>query len=78
MWISTYLYNSVAIFVASPMFLQSINQNRADTVVVNDTQSLTNVNGVDPVTSSHWAREGPPICINNLFSNSITFLKQAK
>lgn len=25
----------------------------ADTVVVNDTQLLTKVNGVDPVTSSH-------------------------
>lgn len=55
-----YLYNSVAIFVASPIFLQSINQNRADTVVVNDTQSLTNVRGVDPVTSSHCARVVPP------------------
>ncbi len=57
----THLYNSVAILVASLMFLQSINQNLADTVVVNDTQSFTNVNGVDPVTSSHWARDGPPI-----------------
>lgn len=51
----TYRYRSVAILVASDIFLQSINQNRADTVVVNETQSLTNVNGVDPVTSSHWA-----------------------
>lgn len=37
-----------------------MSQNRADTVVVNDTQSLTNVSGVDPVTSSHCARDGPP------------------
>lgn len=51
----TYRYKSVAILVASDIFLQSINQNLADTVVVNETQSLTNVNGVDPVTSSHWA-----------------------
>lgn len=57
------------------MFLQSINQNLAETVVVNDTQSFTNVNGVDPVTSSHWAREGPPNWINDLFSNSIHFFK---
>lgn len=57
------------------MFLQSINQNLADTVVVNDTQSFTKVNGVDPVTSSHCAREGPPIYINNLFSNSIILSK---
>lgn len=56
----TYRYNSVAIFVASDIFLQSINQNRADTVVVNETQSLTKVSGVDPVTSSHCARDGPP------------------
>jgi hypothetical protein len=27
---------------------------------VKDTQSLTNVRGVDPVTSSHWARVVPP------------------
>ena len=57
---NTYLYSSVAIFVASPIFLQSISQNLADTVVVKDTQSLTNVNGVDPVTSSHWALVVPP------------------
>lgn len=37
-----------------------MSQNRAETVVVNDTQSLTNVSGVDPVTSSHCARDGPP------------------
>lgn len=42
------------------MFRQSISQKRADTVVVNETQSFTNVNGVDPVTSSHWARVVPP------------------
>ena len=56
----TYLYNSVAIFVASAMFRQSISQKRAETVVVNETQSLTNVRGVEPVTSSHWARVVPP------------------
>lgn len=55
-----YLYNSVAILVASDILRQSINQKRADTVVVNETQSLTNVNGVDPVTSSHCARVVPP------------------
>ena len=54
------LYNSVAILVASPMLRQSISQKRADTVVVKDTQSLTNVRGVEPVTSSHWARVVPP------------------
>lgn len=43
------------------MLRQSISQNRADTVVVNETQSLTNVNGVEPVTSSHWARDAPPV-----------------
>lgn len=46
--------------VASDIFLQSMSQKRAETVVVNETQSLTNVNGVDPVTSSHCARDGPP------------------
>lgn len=56
----TYLYSSVAILVASEMLRQSISQKRAETVVVNETQSLTNVNGVEPVTSSHWARDGPP------------------
>lgn len=50
----------MAIFVASDIFLQSMSQKRAETVVVNETQSLTKVNGVDPVTSSHWARDGPP------------------
>lgn len=50
---SIYRYKSVAIFVASDIFLQSISQKRAETVVVNETQSLTKVNGVDPVTSSH-------------------------
>lgn len=58
--LNTHLYNSVAILVASEMFLQSINQNRAETVVVNETQSFTKVSGVEPVTSSHCAREGPP------------------
>lgn len=56
----TYLYSSVAILVASAMFRQSISQNRAETVVVNDTQSLTKVSGVEPVTSSHCARVVPP------------------
>lgn len=56
----TYLYSSVAILVASEMFRQSMSQKRAETVVVNETQSLTKVNGVDPVTSSHCARDGPP------------------
>lgn len=55
-----HLYSSVAILVASPMFLQSISQNLADTVVVKETQSLTKVSGVDPVTSSHCARVVPP------------------
>lgn len=58
-----YLYSSVAIFVASEIFLQSISQKRADTVVVNETQSFTNVNGVEPVTSSHCARVGPPFML---------------
>lgn len=64
--LKTHLYKSVAIFVASAMLRQSISQKRAETVVVNDTQSLTNVNGVEPVTSSHWARDGPPgvVCRN--------------
>jgi hypothetical protein len=57
----SYLYNSVAILVASDIFLQSINQNLADTVVVNETQSLTNVRGVEPVTSSHCALVVPPV-----------------
>lgn len=42
------------------MLRQSISQNRADTVVVNETQSFTNVSGVDPVTSSHCALVVPP------------------
>lgn len=46
--------------VASPTFRQSISQNLADTVVVKETQSLTKVSGVDPVTSSHCARDVPP------------------
>jgi hypothetical protein len=50
---NTHLYNSVAILVASEILRQSINQKRADTVVVNETQSFTKVSGVDPVTSSH-------------------------
>lgn len=53
-------YSSVAIFEASATFRQSISQNRADTVVVNDTQSLINVRGVEPVTSSHCALDVPP------------------
>lgn len=56
----TYLYSSVAILVASAMFRQSMSQKRADTVVVKDTQSFTKVSGVEPVTSSHWARVVPP------------------
>ena len=62
-WINTYFamkgtciasrYSSVAIFVASATFLQSMSQNLADTVVVKLTQSLTKCKGVDPVTSSH-------------------------
>lgn len=51
------VYSSVAIFVASDIFRQSINQKRADTVVVKETQSFTNVNGVEPVTSSQTARD---------------------
>jgi hypothetical protein len=54
------LYSSVAILVASAMLRQSISQNRAETVVVNVTQSFTNVSGVEPVTSSHCARVVPP------------------
>jgi len=54
-------YSSVAIFEASATFRQSISQNRADTVVVNDTQSLINVRGVEPVTSSHCALDVPPV-----------------
>ena len=53
-------YSSVAIRVASPMFLQSISQNLAETVVVKLTQSLTKVSGAEPVTSSHWALVCPP------------------
>lgn len=60
-----HLYNSVAILVASPIFRQSMSQNLADTVVVKDTQSLTKVSGVDPVTSSHWALVVPPSYIRN-------------
>lgn len=55
------LYKSVAIFGTSLMFLQSINQNLADTVVVKDTLSSMNVKGVDPVTSSHCASLIPPV-----------------
>lgn len=54
-------YSSVAIFDASATFRQSMSQNRADTVVVNETQSLMNVSGVEPVTSSHCALDVPPI-----------------
>lgn len=39
---------------------QSISQKRADTVVVKETHELTKVKGVEPVTSSHCAFEGPP------------------
>ncbi|KYM96928.1 hypothetical protein ALC62_12398, partial [Cyphomyrmex costatus] len=53
-------YNSVAIFGTAPTFLQSINQNLAETVVVNDTLSFIKVNGVDPVTSSHCDSLVPP------------------
>lgn len=55
--------------MASPIFLQSISQNLADTVVVNETQSFTKVRGVDPVTSSHCALVVPPeeeIFFNNM------------
>jgi hypothetical protein len=52
---TTCVYKSVAILAASDTFLQSISQKRADTVVVNDTQSFTNDNGVEPVTSSQTA-----------------------
>ncbi len=58
-WIAS-RYSSVAILVASLTFRQSISQNLAETVVVKLTQSLTNVRGVEPVTSSHWARVVPP------------------
>lgn len=57
----TCVYKSVAIRADSETFRQSINQNRAETVVVNDTQSLTNESGVEPVTSSHTALFCPPI-----------------
>lgn len=50
----------MAILVASDILRQSMSQNLAETVVVNDTQSFTNVRGVDPVTSSHWALVVPP------------------
>ena len=61
------LYSSVAILVASPMLRQSMSQKRADTVVVNVTQSFTNVRGVEPVTSSHWARVVPPEVVTGVF-----------
>jgi hypothetical protein len=61
------LYSSVAILAASPMLRQSISQKRADTVVVKVTQSFTNVRGVEPVTSSHWARVVPPEAIIGVF-----------
>lgn len=54
------LYSSVAILVASDILRQSMSQNLADTVVVNETQSFTKVNGVEPVTSSHCALVVPP------------------
>jgi hypothetical protein len=50
----------VAILAASATLRQSMSQKRAETVVVNETQSLTKVSGVEPVTSSHCAREVPP------------------
>lgn len=53
-------YNSVAIFGTAPIFLQSMSQNLAETVVVNDTLSFMKVNGVEPVTSSHCASLVPP------------------
>ena len=60
-------YSSVAILVASPTFRQSISQNRAETVVVKFTQSLTKCRGVEPVTSSHCALVVPPKkIINNI------------
>ncbi len=58
-WIAS-LYSSVANLVASATFLQSMSQNLAETVVVKSTQSFTKVSGVEPVTSSHCARVGPP------------------
>jgi hypothetical protein len=61
------LYSSVAILVASEILRQSISQKRADTVVVNVTQSFTNVRGVEPVTSSHCARVVPPEGTMNAF-----------
>lgn len=67
---NTWLYNSVAILAASDIFLQSISQNLAETVVVKDTQSLTKVKGVDPVTSSHTALFCPP-------DENITLIHQA-
>ena len=61
-------YSSVAILVASPTFRQSISQNRAETVVVKFTQSLTKCRGVEPVTSSHCALVVPPKkIINKIF-----------
>ena len=44
----------------------------ADTVVVNDTQSLTKVSGVVPVISSHCAGEVPPVKIGRLVSRART------
>lgn len=69
-------YNSVAIFGTAPIFLQSINQNLAETVVVNDTLSFIKVKGVDPVTSSHCDSLVPPK-VNELLlfqSNGFTTL----
>lgn len=54
-------YNSVAIFGTALMLRQSINQNRAETVVVKDTLSFMNVSGVEPVTSSHCDSLVPPV-----------------
>ncbi|CAG2100069.1 unnamed protein product, partial [Medioppia subpectinata] len=45
--------------------LPSTSQNRADTVVVNDRQSPSRVNAVEPVTSSHWAPAVPPLILHN-------------
>lgn len=56
------------------MLRQSINQNLAETVVVKETQSLTKVSGVDPVTSSHWALVVPP----EKFKDEILSLRQWK
>lgn len=56
------LYISVASRVSSFVaWRESMSQNLAETVVVKETVSLIRVSGVDPVTSSHWARVLPPV-----------------